>query len=276
MAEQSSINTYLKKHIAIPGDHGSWVFLLSPLIIGFAASGRWQSDNLWLLMAALGIFLIRQPASILVKVYAGRRPRRELPAARLWFSLYLMLTAISLSILVLGGHAEIIWLGIPGILVFAWHLYLVSKRAERHQMGVDILASGVLALAAPAAYWVSLGFYAPTGWLLWLLTWLQSAASIVYAFLRLRQRKLRSTPDNAEKWRIGFRALIYSSFNLGFSLLGSIFNLLPPFLWMAYALQWLETIWGITHPAIGVKPTRIGIRQLVISTLFTILFILTW
>jgi hypothetical protein len=27
---------------------------------------------------------------------------------------------------------------------------------------------------------------------------------------------------------------------------------------------------------VGVKPTRIGIRQLIVSTLFTVLFIIVW
>jgi hypothetical protein len=33
---------------------------------------------------------------------------------------------------------------------------------------------------------------------------------------------------------------------------------------------------GTLRPAVGYKPTAIGIRQLVVSTLFTILFIITW
>jgi len=51
---------------------------------------------------------------------------------------------------------------------------------------------------------------------------------------------------------------------------------LPALLPIPYALQWGETIWGSLNPAVGVKPTRIGIRQLIISTLFTLLFVITW
>jgi len=72
------------------------------------------------------------------------------------------------------------------------------------------------------------------------------------------------------------RALSYTSFNLmtvfGLSLAGVLPALLP----LAYALQWIESLWGSLKPAIGWKPTRIGIRQLLVSTLFTILFIFTW
>jgi hypothetical protein len=32
----------------------------------------------------------------------------------------------------------------------------------------------------------------------------------------------------------------------------------------------------VVQPAIGWKPTRIGVRQLIVSVLFTLLFILAW
>jgi len=52
--------------------------------------------------------------------------------------------------------------------------------------------------------------------------------------------------------------------------------LLPTLLILPYALQWGETIWGTQRPAMGVKATKIGLRQLTVSIFFTILFILTW
>jgi hypothetical protein len=45
---------------------------------------------------------------------------------------------------------------------------------------------------------------------------------------------------------------------------------------LPYGLQWLETFYGALTPAIGQKPVRIGLRQLIVSSLFTLLFILTW
>ena len=72
------------------------------------------------------------------------------------------------------------------------------------------------------------------------------------------------------------RALLYTTFNLLAVMILSLVDILPPLLAAPYALQWLETLWGTVKPAIGVKPTSIGIRQLVVSSLFTILFILVW
>jgi hypothetical protein len=75
---------------------------------------------------------------------------------------------------------------------------------------------------------------------------------------------------------MGKRAFQYTSFNLALTLALGWSAWLPRWIFVPYLLQWLETIWGITHPASGWKPTAIGIRQLIVSTLFTVLFVLFW
>ena len=265
-----------KRAIALPQDHGSWVFLFSPLLIGLFAGQNFSAGTMALTIAAITAFLMRQPITIATKAFSGRRPRSDLPAAFFWVIFYGVILTISLAVLLAYKYLFILYLAIPGIAVFAWHLVLVSNRRERGQAGVEILATGVLALSAPAAYWVSLGYYAPDGWWLWILTWLQSAASIVYAYLRLEQRTLQEMPSTTEKLNRGKRALLYTSFNLCFTAILSILNILPSFIFLPYLLQWLETLWGIMKPAVGQKPTRIGIRQLIVSSLFTLLFIFTW
>lgn len=264
------------KQVALPTDHGSWVFLLSPLIIGFFAASNWNPAGWHLIIGGLTAFLLRQPVSLLVKAYSGRRSRKILPVTRLWFSIYILIGLFSLVQLIRLGYGFMLWLALPGLLVFAWHLWLVSQRAERHRIGVDILASGTLALAAPAAYWVGTGNPTPTGWWLWALTWFQSAASIVYAFLRLEQRRLKQNPPLPQRFRMGRRAIIYAGFNLTAVIIGTLSGAFSAYLWLPYAVQFLEVLWGTVQPAVGVKPTRIGLRQLFVSTIFTILFILVW
>jgi hypothetical protein len=157
---------------------------------------------------------------------------------------------------------------------------------------VEIIATGVLSLSAPAAYWVGVGAYDPRGWWLWILIWLQTAASIVYAYLRLSQREHALSgglsaaeqrrrpkskgPDGSGQWKMGWRAALYTSFNLASVLTLSLVAVIPSLLFIPYLVQWLETMWGITHPAIGWKPTRVGIRQLIVSTIWTVLFIVFW
>lgn len=279
---------YFKKQIALPQDHGSWVFILSPLLVGIFAGSDFTYATFNLIIAAMSAFMIRQPLTVAVKAYSGRRPKTDLDSARFWVLVYGGISALALLGLILEGFGYILFLAVPGVPVFAWHLWLVSRRAERRQAGIEVIATGVLSLTAPAAYWIGIREYDSFGWWLWGFTWLQSAASIVYAYLRLSQRELeqsqvypeqgRRAPakSRSERWQMGQRALLYTSFNLVVSIGLGWSNLVPRFIFIPFLVQWLETIWGITHPAVGWKPTRIGIRQLIVSIAWTILFIAFW
>ena len=265
-----------RRQIALPQDHGSWVFLFSPLSIGLFAGKTFSAATLALLVAAIAAFLIRQPVTIAIKAYSGRRPRIDLPAARFWMIVYGALILLSVAELVILGETYVLLLAIPAAPVFGWHLWLVSRREERRQAGVEILATGVLALAAPAAYWVCQGHYLPLGWVLWVLTWFQSAASIVYAYLRLEQREWKSIPELGARFQAGRRAIAYTVFNLTLAIALGAFNVIPGLIGIPYLVQAAETLWGTVKPAAGANPVAVGMRQLIVSTVFTILFILTW
>ncbi|MFO8035516.1 MAG: YwiC-like family protein [Anaerolineales bacterium] len=270
------IRSYLRRDIAVTREHGSWVFLFSPLFIGLFAGDSWGGVTPYLFLACLAGFMIRQPMTIAVKALSGRRSRKDIPPALFWMFIYAGLGGLGVWGLLKNDFPYLLLLVVPGIFVFAWYLGLVYRRVERGQMGVEIVASGVLALAAPAGYWIGVGHPHPLGWWLWLLNWFQSAASIVYIFLRLKQRKLGEIPSVAERIWMGWRALSYSGFNLGVTVFLSMLGWLPSGIFIPYLLQFLETLWGVFQPAVGYKPTKIGLRQLIVSILFTLLFIFSW
>jgi hypothetical protein len=70
--------------------------------------------------------------------------------------------------------------------------------------------------------------------------------------------------------------VLYTTFNLLAAAGLGFAGITPRLVFIPYALQWLETLWGALRPAVGVRPTRIGLRQLAVSSLFTVLFILAW
>lgn len=269
-------NKIFRKSIAITNQHGSWVFLLSPLVIGLWVGNSWSISTVYLVAAALAGFMVQHPLMILFKAYTGRRSKRDLPSAFFWTAVYALIGGFAVVGLIIQGFSYLLMLAVPGLVVMIWYLYLVYLRAERRQLGIELVASGVLALAAPAGYWVGVGAPDPLGWWLWVLTWLQSAASIVYAYLRLEQRELDQVPDLKQQIKMGTRAFAYVSFNLVAAGLLAGFDLLPDWIFFPYLIQWLETSWGITNPAVGKKPTQIGFRQLFVSVLFTLAFIITW
>ncbi len=68
-------------------------------------------------------------------------------------------------------------------------------------------------------------------------------------------------------------ALAFTSFNVLSSLALGWTGVLPPLLFLPYAIQWLEALWGASHPAVRWKPVQIGVRQLAVSSLWTALFV---
>ena len=267
---------FARRHVALPSDHGSWVFLLSPLIIGFFAGGRWTVPCLYLIVAALSGFLVRQPVTIAVKALAGRRSRDDLPAALFWTFTYAGIGCMHVYGLVLRGFGYLLYLAIPGMLVFAWYLWLISQREERGQVGLEMLATAVLALTAPAGYWVGLGRPDNLGWLLWLLAWAQSVASVFYVHLRITQRAWKSSPARDRLLRAAAPSLLFAGINLALVAALGVADVVPRWLFVPYAVQFGECFFGALRPAIGRKPKQIGQRQLLVSTIFTLLFVAAW
>ncbi len=264
------------KHVAVPSDHGSWVFLLSPMVIGLFLGGRWTVVSLYLLVAALSGFMVRQPVTHAVKIWSRRRSGAELPAALFWTAVFGGLAALHVTGLIIRGYGHLLWLALPGVAVFIWHLELVRRRNERRQVLVAMLATAVLSLTAPSAYWVGTGTADRFGWMLWALVWLQSAASILYVNLRLTQRRQGFVTDLRARATLGIGAIRFATFNVVAVAGLAISGLVPGLLLAPYMLQWVETILGTLRPVKGGRPAAIGVRQLLVSILFTILFILAF
>jgi len=267
------LRNLLRKYYLIPAEHGAWIWWIGPLVIGLAAGGRVTCEALLLALAGLAVFFLRQPASIAVKALSGRRPRADLAPALMWAVVDLMVASLAMAALVGAGHRRLLLLALPVTLVFAWHLWLTGRRAERGQMGVELVGAGVLALAAPAAYWVSGGEGGVEAWLLWAMTWLQSAASIVHVYLRLEQRRMAAVPAWHTRWRMGARTLAYHAFNftlsVGLATAGAVPSLAP----QAFGLMLADALEGIARPPVGARPNAIGFRQLASSTAFVLVMV---
>ena len=265
---RKSMARYFRRHYMMPAEHGAWIWLFGPLILGAAAGHHWDGSLLILASAALFAFMARQPATLIVKVYSGRRPRRDLAPSALWLGLE-SLAALGLgAILVAAGFRQVTWLIAPGVLVFGWHLWLVHRRAERRQTGVQVVASGVLALAAPAAYWVAGGGSLSLPWILWFVTWLQSAASIVFIHHRLEQANWSGGPSLRQRLVAGRLAWMVAGFNLGVGLALASMGRIPWLMAAGFAVCLADTLEGVVNPSLGVRPARLGARQSIVSLLF--------
>jgi len=268
MRQQSS--PYLRPHIALPQQHGAWVMWAGPLIFGLAVARDLTPATGWLLLASLSAFMTLQPLTLVVKILAGRRPRNELGPGLLWLGLYAAAALIGVIGLALNGAGWTLMLGVLAAPVLIWQMSLVMRREERGQMGVEVVGSGVLALNALAGYGVASEAGIDTrGLVLFALSWLQSAAGIVYIFLCLDYRRMKTAPPLVERPRLARRALLYSSFNVVAALALAALGLTPWGVVIAFVLMLAETaLGGLAQPPIGARPAAIGVRQLIATTVF--------
>lgn len=264
----------LQKHIALPQQHGSWALWLGPFAVGLGAGGPPTIALGWLALASLGAFLMLQPLTILTKVLAGRRSRTDLPPALFWLGVHGLIALLGVIGLSLARRADILGLGLAALPVLAWQMALVARRAERGQMGIEMVGAGVLALAAPAAYWAVTGGMAAMGGWLWVLCWLQSAGAIVYIYLRLEQRRMNQLPNWPGRWQMARRTLVYHVGNVilvaGLAALGYV----PAWALAPFVVMLAEALYGgILRPGLGAKPSAIGVRQMIVTVVFSALMI---
>jgi hypothetical protein len=176
-------------------------------------------------------------------VGGSRRPRDDAASAGL-ADVYGGLALIPAALLMAAGHWAIFWLILPALLALVWQLWLVTRRAER-QMTVELAGSGALALAAPAAYLAATGRLDSVALSAWLLCWFQSAAAIVYVYLRLEQRRMSAMPTRSLQWAMGRRAVLYHIFNFVASLALSATRVLPSLVPLAFAAMLAEALRGV-------------------------------
>jgi hypothetical protein len=264
-----------KRQVAWPADHGTWAFFLSPLIVGLFAGGRWREASSYLVIAALSGFLLRQPITTLVKILSRRRSRKDFAAAAVWSGIYLSIALIHLLGLHLRGYSFVLILAVPGVAVFCWYLMLVARRDERRQKGVEIVGAGVLALSAPAASWIGAQWQDPRGWILWVLCWIFSTMSIVHVYARLEQRRTAQEAPALLR-RPARRALALNTILLAAVVVTEVVTTAPALISFPFLLQWSETAQAAFTRVPPPRPTSVGIRQLIVSTAFTVLFVLVW
>ena len=266
---------WLKKIYALPAEHGAWALWLGPLTIGIGAGGWNGAPTLLLALAQLFVFLSRQPLLILVKALSGRRSRADAGPALAWLIAYASLAVVFGVMLIAAGFPQLVWVVVPVAPMLLWQIALVRERAER-QMTIELAGSGMLALAAPTAYYVATGTVDATAILLWILCWLQSAAAIVYVYLRLAQRRLTEMPPVPERLRMGRRAMTYAAVNLAISIGLALTRLAPPLTPVAFAAMLAQVVTGTRAPGVGVKPTRIGFAQVGATVVFAGLMIIAY
>lgn len=262
---------FFKKRIAVPPEKGAWVWLLGPMAAGLAAAPGFTVDTLVILIGAFAGYMLRQPATLAVKGLRRSNGAADRPIIVAWCAIYGTVSLAAGAWLLGRGHLWVLGLAAPGALLFARHLWLVSKNDERHRIGMDLAAAGMLALTGPAL----LLAHDTQSWdiaaALWLVLWLQASGSIVHMFLRLEQRRLKEMPAVRERWRRGAVPAAHHAGNVVLACVAGAFGAAPWLVVPAFAVTLVEGILAVQNPPVGHTPRQLGMRQLWVSSAFMVL-----
>ena len=195
---------YLRQYsIIFPGEHGSWSLMIMPFIIGggvAAALGRGAPLGglgvALCFVAAMGVFLARQPINLWLRIRRGRGPKSRLPLARFWAGLLVGIAGLAGIGLLALGRWPLLWLVFPAVFVLTATLIMTVMRGPR-QLSTELVGTLGLALSAPAAYVSATGTLEAAAWIVWGISALHNVISVLYVRLRIDEQHGRATTQQA-------------------------------------------------------------------------------
>lgn len=226
-----------------PAEHGTWSLLLTPYLIGVGLAVGTESlarlpglgAALFLLAALAGLF-IRQPVSLLVRIWRGRARRDRAQLALTWVGLLGGVLALAGGALLALGRLDLLWLLPFALLALVVALALEVWRGPR---GLLLEVAGVLglAIAAPGAYVALAGALDGLAGVAYAIAAAHSVVSIIYVRLRVD-----SVHDRVVD---GTRRLVAVAHSVAFglALLAGLMKILPLLVAVAFGLLLARALW---------------------------------
>jgi hypothetical protein len=261
----------------LPHEHGSWVMLIVPLVLGLAVAPLWRWRSLELIGAALGLFLLRYPLATIVKT--RQRPGVDNSALWRWSSVYAGLAAICGGTLIF--FEQLGWLALFGLLggsIVLLHLGLVARRQEMSALG-ELLGIFGLALGAPMAYYTNTGQLDDKAAALWIINALYFGGTTFYIKLKVRQQPRVPAPDRISDRLVAAKAcLTYQGVVLTFIIATAALNRLPLLMLLAFAPMTIKVLRGASRwqDKKSLNLPRLGVIEVVHSVLFAALVIMAF
>ncbi len=249
------VRTFRVRQLALPTEHGSWGFLLEPLVAGMAIA--FSPAAPWIALMVIGAFLMRRPLQIFV---ADRLARRLLPQteAALKFALgFLVIFLAGLAgSLVFAERSSLI----PFVLVLPLAAYQIYCDVSRQSRELLAEMTGAVAMSSSAA---AIALAGGLPWqnaaAIWFLFIARLIPSIFYVRNRLRLEKGKD-----------FSILIPAAAHLaGFAgVAGLVSAGFLPFLTVpAFMILFARSTVGLSRFRTKMKAMKIGVWEVIYGTL---------
>lgn len=262
------------RSIPLPKEHGSWAMFAVPLIIGFAVAGTWQWRSVWLILAALGLFMLRFPIDAVIKT--RKRPTADRAWLLCWAMGYGSIAAICGGWLVVRDRLYgLIGFGVIGAALLVYHWWLVDRRKEMSVTG-ELAGIFGLALGAPLAYYTAGGQIDGTALALWIVNALYFGGTVFYIKLKVRQQPRLPAPDRVSERLLKAKAcLSYQSIVLTILILLVALTGLPALVVLAFVPMTLKMVVGATRwqDKQSLNLPKLGGIEIIHAVLFAVLII---
>ncbi len=202
----------LLKSAPLPREHGAWVMLLLPLLVGGVLGGHPGDMRLLELAgAAFLAFAARNAASLFWR-------RRSNIIAGCWtilYGIFALLLGLPLVAGPSGDAASMRLLALavlPSLALFT--LFVIVKprsRFDRTTVG-EIVGVAALTATGPAAYLISSGRLDRSAILLWAVNFIYYSGGVVYVKMRLDAMKHRADWTQPTKFATGYLNLVLTLF----------------------------------------------------------------
>ena len=174
-----------RKQLILPTEHGSWSWLLVPFFVGTAVVQTFSLPVWLVLIGGLAFFLLRQPATVWLRVRQGRGRQSDGPLAlRLLLLLIILLLLCGIGLLLLD-RLIMLWLLLPFVTLMAFYLLASRSRQTTRSLKMELVGAAGLALMAPATMLAAVGRIDLTVWLLWGLLAAQNVLGVFYVRQRI-------------------------------------------------------------------------------------------
>ena len=265
------------RSIPLPREHGSWAMFAVPLIIGFAVAGMWQWRSVLLILAALGLFMLRFPIDTVIKT--RKRPNADRAWLIRWAILYGSIAAISGGWLVVVDRLyALIGFGMIGAVLLVYHWWLVDRRQEMSITG-ELAGIFGLAMGAPLAYYTASGQLDGTALALWIVNALYFGGTVFYIKLKVRQQPRLPAPDRVSERLVKAKAcLSYQSIVLTILIVLVALTGLPALVVLAFVPMTLKVLIGATRwqDKQSLSLPKLGVIEIVHAVLFAAIIIVAF
>jgi hypothetical protein len=174
-----------RKQLILPTEHGSWSWLLIPFFVGTAVVQSFTLPVWLVLIGGLAFFLLRQPASVWVRVRQGRARQSDGPIALQIIGLLTVLMLLSGVGLLLLDRLVMLWLLLPFLALMGFYMMAARSRQSTRSLKMELAGAASLALMAPAAMLAATGQADLTVWLLWGALAAQNVLGVFYVRQRI-------------------------------------------------------------------------------------------